>query len=414
MRVSTVQTFNNGVNNMQRVSGLAADTQRQISTGRKFLSPSDDPVAATRILQLNQELASRDQFKQNITAVTNRLSLEETVLTGVTNVLQRIRELSVQSGAGSLNASDRKSLALEVKVRTDEMLGLLNTRDSNGEYLFSGHKGSVQPFVNGGGGSYKFVGDEGERLVQIASGTFIASRDSGKSIFEDVRAFEKTFVTNKNPRNTANPPASINVGRVADQAAFDAFHPEDAYIVFEPVEARQPPAVNYTVRRKSDNRVVDGLQNEAFVAGAKIEFQGLSVRISGTPDVGDSFLVESTSKQSVLTTMGRFAEGMSSLDDSFEGRAQIDSLVAQTLENLDNAQSSIQEARSRIGGRLNTLESTQNMHEDVELLSQEVLSQLQDVDFAEAVSRLSLETFILEASQQSFARIANLSLFNSL
>ncbi|MFT5794733.1 MAG: flagellar hook-associated protein 3 FlgL, partial [Saprospiraceae bacterium] len=85
-----------------------------------------------------------------------------------------------------------------------------------------------------------------------------------------------------------------------------------------------------------------------------------------------------------------------------------------TLENLDNAQSSIQEARSRIGGRLNTLESTQNMHEDVELLSQEVLSQLQDVDFAEAVSRLSLETFILEASQQSFARIANLSLFNSL
>ncbi|MFT7041720.1 MAG: flagellar hook-associated protein 3 FlgL [Candidatus Azotimanducaceae bacterium] len=414
MRVSTVQTFNNGVNNMQRVSGLAADTQRQISTGRKFLSPSDDPVAATRILQLNQELASRDQFKQNITAVTNRLSLEETVLTGVTNVLQRIRELSVQSGAGSLNASDRKSLALEVKVRTDEMLGLLNTRDSNGEYLFSGHKGSVQPFVNGGGGSYKFVGDEGERLVQIASGTFIASRDSGKSIFEDVRAFEKTFVTNKNPRNTANPPASINVGQVADQAAFDAFHPEDAYIVFEPVEARQPPSVNYTVRRKSDNRVVDGLQNEAFVAGAKIEFQGLSVRISGTPDVGDSFLVESTSKQSVLTTMGRFAEGMSSLDDSFEGRAQIDSLVAQTLENLDNAQSSIQEARSRIGGRLNTLESTQNMHEDVELLSQEVLSQLQDVDFAEAVSRLSLETFILEASQQSFARIANLSLFNSL
>jgi flagellar hook-associated protein 3 FlgL len=414
MRVSTVQTFNNGVNNMQRVSGLAADTQRQISTGRKFLSPSDDPVAATRILQLNQELASRDQFKQNITAVTNRLSLEETVLTGVTNVLQRIRELSVQSGAGSLNASDRKSLALEVKVRTDEMLGLLNTRDSNGEYLFSGHKGSVQPFVNGGGGSYKFVGDEGERLVQIASGTFIASRDSGKSIFEDVRAFEKTFVTNKNPRNTANPPASINVGRVADQAAFDAFHPEDAYIVFEPVEARQPPSVNYTVRRKSDNRVVDGLQNEAFVAGAKIEFEGLSVRISGTPDVGDSFRVESTSKQSVLTTMGRFAEGMSSLDDSFEGRAQIDSLVAQTLENLDNAQSSIQEARSRIGGRLNTLESTQNMHEDVELLSQEVLSQLQDVDFAEAVSRLSLETFILEASQQSFARIANLSLFNSL
>jgi flagellar hook-associated protein 3 FlgL len=414
MRVSTLQTFNSGVNNMQRVSTLAAETQTQIATGRKFLTPSDDPVAATRILQLNQELASRDQYKQNITAVTNRLSLEESVLNGVTNVLQRIRELSVQAGDGSLNKDDRKSLAIEVKVRTDEMLGLLNTRDTNGEYLFSGYKGSVQPFVNGGGGSYKFVGDEGDRAVQIAAGTFISSRDSGKSIFEDVRAFEKTFVTNNNPRNTASPPATVNVGQVLDQETFDAFHPEDAYIVFEPVDARQPPAVNYTVRRKSDNRVIDGLQNEAFVSGAKINFQGLSVRISGTPDVGDNFLVESTSKQSVLTTMGRFAEGMSSIDDSFEGRARIDSLVAQTLENLDNAQTSILEARSKIGGRLNTLESTQSMHEDVELLSQEVLSQLQDVDFAEAVSRLSLETFILEASQQSFAKIANLSLFNSL
>jgi flagellar hook-associated protein 3 FlgL len=414
MRVSTVQTFNNGVNNMQRVSGLAADTQRQISTGRKFLSPSDDPVAATRILQLNQELASRDQFQQNITGATNRLSLQESVLDGATNVLQRVRELSVQAGAGSLNASDRQSLATEVKGRTDEMLGLLNTRDANGEYLFSGYNGSVQPFVDGGSGSFKFVGDEGDRQVQIAASTFISSRDSGKGIFEDVRAFEKTFVTNNNPRNTAVPPAQVNVGQVFDQEAFNSFHPEDAYIVFEPIEAILPPEVNYTVRRKSDNRVVDELQNKVFVSGAKIEFQGLSVRISGTPDVGDNFLVESTSKQSVLTTMGRFAEGMSSFDDSAEGRAQVDNMVAQTLENLDNALASMLEARSKIGGRLNTLESTQSMHEDVELLSKDVLSQLQDVDFAEAVSRLSLETFILEASQQSFAKIANLSLFNSL
>jgi flagellar hook-associated protein 3 FlgL len=409
-----MQTFNSGVSNMQRVSGLAAETQTQISTGRKFLAPSDDPVAATRILQLNQELASRDQFQQNITGATNRLSLQESVLDGATNVLQRVRELSVQAGAGSLNASDRQSLATEVKGRTDEMLGLLNTRDANGEYLFSGYNGSVQPFVEGGSGSFKFVGDEGDRQVQIAASTFISSRDSGKGIFEDVRAFEKTFVTNNNPRNTAVPPAQVNVGQVFDQEAFNSFHPEDAYIVFEPIEAILPPEVNYTVRRKSDNRVVDELQNKVFVSGAKIEFQGLSVRISGTPDVGDNFLVESTSKQSVLTTMGRFAEGMSSFDDSAEGRAQVDNMVAQTLENLDNALASMLEARSKIGGRLNTLESTQSMHEDVELLSKDVLSQLQDVDFAEAVSRLSLETFILEASQQSFAKIANLSLFNSL
>ena len=82
--------------------------------------------------------------------------------------------------------------------------------------------------------------------------------------------------------------------------------------------------------------------------------------------------------------------------------------------NLDSAQTNLLEARSKVGARLNTLESTQALHEQVDVVSRQVLSELQDVDFAEAVSRLSLQTFILEAAQQSFARIANLSLFNFL
>jgi flagellar hook-associated protein 3 FlgL len=414
MRISTIQTFNTGVNNMQRVSGLAKETQNQISTGRKFLSPSDDPVAATRILQLNQELASRGQYQKNITAVTNRLALEESVLTGISDVMQRIRELTVQAGDGSLNVDDRRALGQEVQTRTQQVLGLMNTQDANGEYIFAGYKGSTQPFVDGGGGSFKFEGDEGDRLVQIGATSFVSSRDSGKAIFEEVAAFNLTFVTTTNPRNTSLPPAVINVGEVHDQAAFDAFHPEDAYIEFEPVDDVVPPRVNYTVRRKSDDRVVEGLHNKLYTSGGKISFQGISVRISGNPDVGDNFLVESTSKQSLLTTMGRFSEGMTSTDVSPEGRARLTNLVEQTLQNLDNAQTSVLEVRSKIGSRMNTLESTQSTHEDVALLSKEVLSQLQDVDFAEAVSRLSMETFILQAAQQSFAKIANLSLFNSL
>ncbi|MCB1646958.1 MAG: flagellar hook-associated protein FlgL, partial [Pseudomonadales bacterium] len=358
MRVSTIQTFNNGVNNMKRVSGLAAETQNQISTGKKFLTPSDDPVAATRILQLNQELVLRDQYKKNITSVTNRLSLEESVLNGVSDVLQKIRELSVQAGDGSLTPEDRGFLAQEVSTRLEEMLGLLNSRDANGEYIFAGYRGNTQPFVDGGGGGYRFQGDEGERLVQIGATTWVSSRDSGKQIFEDIPAFNKTFVTSNNPRNTAIPPGSVSVGRVIDQAVFDEFHPDDAYIVFEPPDAIEPAGANFTVRRMSDNRVIDGLQNERFVSGDAIQFAGIQVRISGNPDVGDSFMIESSSRQSVLTTLGRFAEGLNTIDGSPEGREQIEALVGQTIENLDSAQTSILEARSKIGSRLNTLEST--------------------------------------------------------
>lgn len=414
MRITNIQIFNRGIADIQRVSKAGNDTQAQISSGRKFLRPSDDPVAATRILQLNQEIASREQYQRNIISVTNRLSLEDSILTGVGDVLQRVREISIQLGDGSLSKDDRGFLAEEVNIRLEELLGLLNTKDANGEFIFAGFKGGTQPFVDGGGGGYKFQGDEGERLVQIGATTFIASRDSGKALFEEVPSDANTFLTTNNPRNTAVPPANITVGQVIDQEAFDAFFPEDAYISFEPADAITPAGLNYTVRRSSDNRVVEGLQNERFISGDLINFQGVGVRIAGTPDPGDSFIIESSSQQSILTTMGRMVEGFRSFDDSPEGKQMVSDLVATTIKNLDNAQTTILEGQSKVGARLNTLESTQALHENIDLVSQEVLSDLQDVDFAEAVSRLSLETFILEAAQQSFARIANLSLFNSL
>ena len=399
---------------MQRVSGLAAETQNQISTGRKFLSAADDPVASTRILQLNQEIAIREQYQKNITSVTNRLALEETVLTGASELLQRIREITVQSGDGSLNSEDRGFLAQEVDIRLDEMLGLLNSKDANGEFIFAGYKGDTQPFVKGGGGGYKFQGDEGERLVQVGATTFVNSRDSGKGIFEAIPSAEHNFSTANNPRNTALPPANITVGQIVDKDAFEAFYPEDAFIEIERVDALDPPQLNYTVRRSSDNRVLNGLENIPFVPGANIQFEGISVRISGVPDVGDSFTIESSSQQSALSTISRLNDALQSSSDTPEGREQLRIVLESTLKNLDNAQTRLLETRSSIGGRLNTLESTQSIHEDVDIVSQDVLSQLQDVDFAEAVSRLSLETFILEAAQQSFAKISNISLINSL
>ncbi|MBL4682312.1 MAG: flagellar hook-associated protein FlgL [Pseudomonadales bacterium] len=414
MRISTIETFNRGLSNIQRVTAAVADSQNQISTGRKFDSPSDDPVAATRILQINQELAIRSQYKRNITSVTNRLSLEEAVLVGVGDILQRIREISIQAGAGSLSQQDRAFLAEEVDVRTDEMLGLLNTKDSNGEFIFAGYKGGTQPFVDGGGGGYKFQGDEGERLVQIGATTFISSRDSGKQIFEVIEARDNTFITSNNPRNTGLPQASISVGQVIDQAAFDLFYPGDAYIEFNPVDDLSPPQQNYTVRRMADNRVIEGLEKEPYISGETIDFSGISVRVSGNADPGDSFVIESSKNQSILTTMSRMVDGLRQFDDTREGREFVADLVAASITNLDNAQTNLLETRSSLGARLNTLESTLNLHEEIDIVSRVVLSELQDVDFAEAVSRLSLETFILEAAQQSFARIANLSLFKFL
>ena len=107
-------------------------------------------------------------------------------------------------------------------------------------------------------------------------------------------------------------------------------------------------------------------------------------------------------------------QGLDTLQDNPTDSATLDILIEDTLTNLANAQTSVSEVRSQLGARLNVVENARNLSDDVRLVSQEVLSELSDVDFAEAVSRLSLQTFLLEAAQQSYTTISRLSLFNQL
>ncbi len=88
--------------------------------------------------------------------------------------------------------------------------------------------------------------------------------------------------------------------------------------------------------------------------------------------------------------------------------------VASTINNFRNTQASIAEVGSSIGARNNVLESTRSLHADTNLASKELLSSLSDLDFAEASTRLQLESFILQAAQASFLRVSELSLINQL
>ena len=124
--------------------------------------------------------------------------------------------------------------------------------------------------------------------------------------------------------------------------------------------------------------------------------------------------IESTNKQSVLTTLARFSDAMKSFDGSAASRETLQDTVASTLTNLTNAQTSVLEVTAKLGARFNTLESTTSLHLDSELVTQKVLADLRDIDYAEAATRLSAQSLILQAAQSSFIRVSQLSLINQL
>lgn len=411
-RISTYQIYNRGINDMMRTTTALNKTQEQISTGRRVLTPADDPVASTRIMQLDQEIASTSQYQRNSTLATSRLEQEEGKLAAIEESISRIRELTVRAGDGAYNVNDRKAIAAEVQQRVNELFSLYNTRDSSGEYMFSGFNGNTQPFTKNVGGGFTYHGDEGQRFVQIAPTTTLAAGDSGKTVFMDVEAAQNSFYAFGNPSNTAQPPASISQGFTFDQDALNDLFPDDAIIEFNSEFEIEPPARNFTIRRKSDNQILPGFNNYPFADGRPIEFAGMNVTISGQPEPGDNFIVQTRTKQSSLVTFEKLMYGLNTIQDDGDAADNIGALIDDTLINLDNASQVISETRSKIGARMNTIDSVGELHQDLKLVAQGIQSELRDLDFAQAVSTLQMQSFILEASQQSYAKTSALSLFD--
>jgi flagellar hook-associated protein 3 FlgL len=412
MRISTQQLFSRGMDNILDANKQLQKTQLQISTGRRVLTPADDPVAATRILQINQNLNLVDQYQRNIDLTQNRLDLEDGLLGSTGDILQRLRELAVQAGDGSQNADDKKFVAAEVEQRLGQLVGILNSKDPSGEYIFGGFQGKAQPFVQNEAGSYVYAGDEGQRFVRIDANVVVASGDNGKEVFVDIASAGNTFITRPGARNTSEPPAVISQGLMLDQEDYDAFYPEDMVIVFNDESAGTPPGPNYTITQASDGKPI--LSNQPFISGDPITVKGIQFEILGNPQPGDNFFVQSSEKQGMLTTVERFAKGLKTYSDTPEGRKSLTELIDSTLANLTNAETSLLETRSRLGARLSTLDTTKALQEDVSVLTKQVLSELQDVDMAEAVSTLSFQSLILQAAQQSYTKVTSLSLFDLL
>ncbi|MEQ5833495.1 hypothetical protein J3364_00580 [Marinobacter sp. NFXS9] len=142
--------------------------------------------------------------------------------------------------------------------------------------------------------------------------------------------------------------------------------------------------------------------------------QGEDLNISAIDDSGPPF-------SGTLVTTGASDTDLDTsatppiLAANFEGGQEAyDALVADSLKNLDNAQESILTTQTEIGGRLNTVDSTRDFLSDSSIYTDKITSKLRDVDYAEAVSTLSFQSFVLQAAQQSFAQVSQLSLFDRI
>ena len=631
MRISSSQLQASAINSILGQQAELSRIQLQIASGRKVLTPSDDPAGAARALNLLESASSSGQFDRNVDISESRLQFEEVGLTSVTNLIQRVRELTIQGNNDSNDSSSRALIASEIRQRFDELLALSNTRDADNEYIFSGFQTTTQSFSVNPDGSVQYNGDEGQRFLQIGPSRQVATGDSGADVFGLIGSGNGEFTATESALNTGS--GTISTGSIINQNAYvaddytfvlgeqtgvaggalaftdnvgtnDTLQYElrvNGTLVYTAnegdsrtltqiqsdingqvgttnvrayIDAGQlylantsptatPITVNETLTGASDgaadtvtgffgssltgaaptNNVVYNNANGyvvldsanavvssgAYTSGGNIDFNGQRVNITGTPSNGDRFTSSTNTEQDLFSTLQTLitqlespitaidavpttatltsfttataAVGGETLQVTIDGidlvnvalaggatrtAAQFDTdlatflganagysiasgsfatndlvlqkndgtdlviaipqnttatplaltgitgtatngfpaepnnigvfhdSMANVLNNLDRNLNNINDIRARVGARLNSTEDQANINDSSLLQVRETLSEIQDLDFAEAVSQLEQQRISLEAAQQSFIRIQSLSLFNFL
>ncbi|RTL57782.1 MAG: flagellar hook-associated protein 3 [Rhodocyclaceae bacterium] len=204
MRVSTGMIFNAGSGGIQNRTSDLLRTQQQLSSGRRILTPSDDPVGAARALDLSQAQNINSSQASTRTDAKSALGLVDNQLGSVTDLLTRVKELAVQAGDAALSDLDKKSIATELRARFSELVGLANSTDGSGRYLFAGFQDSSRPFGGSVENGVLYGGDSGIRQLQVSSSRQLGISAPGDDIFMKIRNGNGTFQTGMQTAKTAN------------------------------------------------------------------------------------------------------------------------------------------------------------------------------------------------------------------
>jgi flagellar hook-associated protein 3 FlgL len=304
MRLSTNTIYSRGISTIQSIQSDQVKLQNQLSTGKRFSSPQEDPIAAARALEIKTNMKVNDDFAYVRKTAESNLTILEGNLSGVTDHLLAAKSKIISAGNGSLSDNERNFIAADLQSTLDGLVGLANAQDASGKYMYAGFKPDTKPFeLNGGNGLYDFNGDSSNHInIDVGSNTTMAINAAGDEVFQNGM---DTF------------------GALQDM-----------------ITLLKTP-------------ITDAATQATFTAG-----------------------------------------------------------VATGIDNLTSSLNNVLNVRASVGGRLNQLESLDTAGSALDVQYQTSLSDIQDLDYASALSEFTKTQTMLEAAQKTFSSTAKLSLFD--
>lgn len=443
MRISTSQIYDSGALGIQRNQQNLYKLQNQLSSGRRVLTPEDDPVAAAQALVVTQSRDIGTQFKENQGSAKAQLGILEGNLSTLTDMLLAVHERAYSSLNTGYSDRERGFIAQELQDRLTEIIALANTEDGTGQYLFSGYQGNTKPFALNAAGTITppatqppvgYSGDDGVRLLQVGASRQLATNVSGSDLFMNIRSgngYFATAVAGNSGGGINQGSAVIDAGSVTDQAAWvRAVNVHGSFTVeflaggtqYQIYNSSNQPLLTtpaaYTPGQAIPLRHTNAAVPVAippYPAGTVVPIElGAQVVVQGQPAGGDRFSVAPSATQDLFKTLQNLVGALNTPVNAGFTATELENRVKTEMTNLDQVISNLGRIRADVGSRLKELDFLSEGTADADLQYQTTLSELQDLDYAAAISTYTWQQIQLEAAQKSFAQISRLSLFSIL
>ena len=186
MRISTSMQYRNHLSYLQTANSRVDQASMQYNTGKLFQTAGENPGGMSASMKYESDIASYKQYGLNAKIVADALSQEETALGQIYETMSSIQTRLIQAVNGTLDDGSRAALAEDIKQAQAQLFNTMNTKNAEGEYIFSGAQSSIPTYKLTSDGKYICQADGSSKNVNVSPNLTVQTTDSGLNIFENV------------------------------------------------------------------------------------------------------------------------------------------------------------------------------------------------------------------------------------
>ena len=427
MQVSTKLFNQQAVNQFGKLTEEIQNLQAKVSTGKNILKSSDDPVAAVELSAAKEQKNILDRFKRNVDSAQRRLDLADSSMQQAINVMTRISELAIQAGNDTNGVTERVALRTEVEQLANVMLEIANTKDAQGQSLFSGYHTNSQAFVKKVDGTFEYLGDRGTHSLQISESMNVATSIDGGTAFQTVdtgKGRKSTFDIISNTINAISTASGLSrQGSATASAALDFTVPRDPQNwSFTLTGSKGAKTISATVSEGKLSDVVTKINAETANTGISAALDSSTGRITLTETQSRQIKLDNIQIEGVdfsSSTVKSYVDfntlsGDGTVVGTYRRLTDVDQLISSSVTDVQKATDHLSQQRAFLGAQINKSELQRDALDQRIMATSEKISDIDTADMAALVTRLQSLLLQKDAAQQAYAKIGQNSLFDYL